>query len=127
MTWRHGQSHAVLAMNNMFVGVANMFVGVGDDTPAWHAQVFAMNNMFVSLLIYLTVRLQQQKSRRLTLARAGAFAIGQSCASFLPLPPLLFCVVCSCQQLALHAGLPRCMLTRVGEMHVCVGVTRVTR
>ena len=62
----------------MFVGVANMFVGVGDDTRAWRAQVFAMNNMFVSLLIYLTVRLQQQKSQcqRLTLARAGAFAIG---------------------------------------------------
>jgi len=53
-----------------------MFVGVGDDTRAWRAQVFAMNNMFVSLLIYLTVRLQQQKSQRLTLARAGAFAIG---------------------------------------------------
>ena len=60
----------------MFVGVANMFVGVGDDTRAWRAQVFAMNNMFVSLLIYLAVRLQQQKSQRLTLARAGAFAIG---------------------------------------------------
>ena len=60
----------------MFVGVANMFVGVGDDTRAWRAQVFAMNNMFVSLLIYLTVRLQQQKSQRPTLARAGAVAIG---------------------------------------------------
>jgi hypothetical protein len=79
---------------------------VGDDklvrVPArlswYHSQVFAMNNMFVSLLIYLTVRLYQQKSRRLTLARAGAFAIGrsvgQSCASFLP-AVAFFSVLCA--------------------------------
>lgn len=63
---------------NVALAVLNMGVGVANDMPACHGQVFAMNNMFVSLLIYLTVRWHQQKSRRLTLARTGAFAIGLS-------------------------------------------------
>jgi len=48
-----------------------------------------MNNMFVSLLLYLTVRFHQQKRLRLTLARAGAFAIGLLSRT----PPLLCCVL----------------------------------
>lgn len=71
-----------------------------------------MNNMFVSLLLYLTVRFHQQKRLRLTLARAGAFAIGLLSRT----PPLLCCVLLLCALKALSKHLP---VSGLDDGHAC--------
>ena len=78
-----------------------------------------MNNMFVSLLLYLTVRFHQQRRLRLTLARAGAFAIGLLSRT----PPLLCCVLLLSALSKRSQSICLSVVSTTG-MHACVSSCR---